>query len=63
MRINHLAVKRNDLIKQVEKNGYRLLRHGANHDIYTNGERNETIPRHKEIDEQLAKIILRRTGK
>jgi mRNA interferase HicA len=56
-------VKRNDLIKQVEKNGYRLLRHGANHDIYTNGERNETIPRHKEIDEQLAKIILRRTGK
>ncbi|HCI18449.1 MAG TPA: toxin-antitoxin system, toxin component, HicA family protein [Lachnospiraceae bacterium] len=55
-------MNRSDLVKQVEKNGYWLLRHGASHDIYTNGKRNETIPRHKEIDEQLAKIILKKTG-
>ncbi len=55
-------MQRRDLIKQIEANGYRLLRNGANHDIYSNGERNETIPRHKEIDEMLARKILKRTA-
>ena len=55
-------MQRRDLIKQIEANGYRLLRNGANHDIYSNGERNETITRHKEIDEMLARKILKRTA-
>ncbi len=53
-------MKRNDLIRLLEENGWTLKRHGGNHDIYAkNGER-EPIPRHKEIDEELAKAIVRR---
>lgn len=55
-------MQRRDLIKQIEANGYWLLRNGANHDIYTNGKRNETIPRHTDIDEMLARKILKRTA-
>ena len=55
-------MKRNDLIRLLEKNGWYLLRHGSNHDIYTNGVRNETIQRHREIPETLAKTILKRAG-
>lgn len=55
-------MKRRDLIKLFESNGWWLLRSGANHDIYTNGEKSESIPRHSEIKEQLAKAIIRRQG-
>lgn len=55
-------MKRRDLIKLLERNGWRLLRNGANHDIYTNGSQLEPIPRHAEIKEQLAKAIIRRQG-
>lgn len=55
-------MKRRDLIKLFESNGWLLLRSGANHDIYTNGEKSEPIPRHSEIKEQLAKAIIRRQG-
>lgn len=53
-------MKRKDLIKEVEASGYKLARNGANHDIYTNGVRFETIPRHSEINEKLAKTIIKR---
>ena len=55
-------MKRRDLIKLFESNGWWLLRSGVNHDIYTNGEKSEPIPRHSEIKEQLAKAIIRRQG-
>lgn len=55
-------MKRKDLIKLFEKNGWWLLRSGGNHDIYTNGQQLEPIPRHKEIKENLAKAIIRRQG-
>lgn len=55
-------MKRKDLIKKLIKNGWWLLREGANHDIYTNGTKNEPIPRHREIDEMLAKAIIKRQG-
>ena len=55
-------MKRADLIGRLEKNGWYLLRNGSNHDIYTNGVIKETIQRHKEISERLAKTILKRTG-
>ena len=38
-------MKRRDLIKLLEKNGWYLKRKGGNHDIYTNGTDNETISR------------------
>ncbi|RHP98992.1 type II toxin-antitoxin system HicA family toxin [Roseburia sp. AM51-8] len=55
-------MKRADLIRTLEQNGWYLLRNGSNHDIYTNGVKKEPIPRHKEISERLAKTILKRAG-
>lgn len=55
-------MKRTDLIKKLEDIGFVFERHGGNHDIYIKENTKETIPRHKEIDERLAKAILKRNG-
>lgn len=55
-------MKRRDLIKRLEQNGWWLKRHGTNHDIYTNGKATEPIPRHGEIDQKLAEAIIKRQG-
>lgn len=55
-------MKRTDLIRLLERNGWRLVREGAKHTVYAKDEQMETIPRHKEISEQLAKAIIRRQG-
>ncbi len=55
-------MKRRDLIKLLEKNGWYLKRNGGNHDIYTNGVDNEPISRQSEIKENLAKAIIKRRG-
>ncbi len=55
-------MKRKDLIKLLEQNGWILERNGARHDIYSKGNIFETIPRHREIDEKLAKAIIKRQG-
>ena len=54
-------MKRRDLISQLEKSGCYLIRHGGKHDIYhnPNNGRTEPIPRHREINERLAKKILK----
>lgn len=53
-------MKRKDLIKLLEKNGWTFSRNGANHDIYIKGDQFESVPRHKEISERLAKAIIKR---
>ena len=55
-------MKRRDLVKLLEKNGWYLKRNGGNHDLYTNGERTEPITRHPEIKERLAKSIIKKLG-
>jgi predicted RNA binding protein YcfA (HicA-like mRNA interferase family) len=55
-------MKRKDLIKLLEKKGWYLKRYGGNHDIYTDGNRVEPIPRHSEINERLAKEIIKKLG-
>ncbi|MEM9672928.1 MAG: type II toxin-antitoxin system HicA family toxin [Bacteroidota bacterium] len=54
-------MKRKDLIKRIEKAGCILVRHGAKHDIYRNTITGATqpVPRHREINEFLAKKIIR----
>ncbi len=54
-------MKRRRLEKKLRSLGWRLLRHGGNHDVWTNaGEtKTEYIPRHSDINEALAKAILR----
>ena len=55
-------MKKKDLINILEKNGWTLVRHGGNHDVYSKGKETEVVPRHTEIDERLAKAIIRRRG-
>ena len=55
-------MKRRDLIKKLEGAGWWLKRRGGNHDIYTNGIKNEPISHTREIGEILAKDILKRNG-
>ena len=52
-------MKRKELEKKLKKLGWWLKRHGGNHDIWTNGEDEEPIPRHGEVVEILAKKILK----
>ena len=52
-------MKRKDLVKKIIGFGCVLLRHGAKHDIYHNPNTGITqpVPRHREINEFLAKKI------
>jgi mRNA interferase HicA len=58
-----LQVRRRDLEQKLTGWGWRFLRSGGRHDVWTDGEREEAIPRHREISEQLARAILRRACK
>ncbi|MGD0517783.1 MAG: type II toxin-antitoxin system HicA family toxin [Thermoguttaceae bacterium] len=55
-------MKRNDLIREIEKMGCVLIRHGRRHDWYQNPQTGECqpIPRHREIKEYLAKHIVKK---
>ncbi len=55
-------MKQRDLIKKLEAGGFVFERHGSNHDVYARGTEKEEVLRHKEIDERLAKAIIRRRG-
>ena len=45
-----MSVKRRDLIRYFEENGFYLLREGSNHSIFTNGEKTIPIKRHQNLD-------------
>lgn len=51
-------MKKRDLEKELSHLGWWLKRQGGNHEIWTNGEDTEAVPRHREIKEILAKKIL-----
>ncbi|MGB3562291.1 MAG: type II toxin-antitoxin system HicA family toxin [Thermoanaerobaculia bacterium] len=53
-------MKRRELERALRKLGWSFLRHGGKHDVWTDGERQEAIPRHAEISERLAREILKR---
>lgn len=55
-------MKRRDLIRKIESLGARFLRHGGNHDWYQHPENKvcQPVPRHNEINENLAKHILKK---
>ncbi|NTW05932.1 MAG: addiction module toxin, HicA family [Peptococcaceae bacterium] len=53
-------MKRKELIRLFENNGWWIKREGHDHTIYTNGIVNEPIPRHNEINDILAKKIIKR---
>lgn len=53
-------MKRRDLIRLLEKAGFRFEEHGGNHDTYKRGNDTEQIPRHREIKETTAKKIMKK---
>jgi mRNA interferase HicA len=54
------SMKRRDLERALRQLGWYFLRHGGKHDVWTDGKREEAIPRHTEIHDKLAQAILRR---
>ena len=54
-------MKRRDLIRQIEEFGCILVRRGGKHDWYHNPTTkvSQPIPRHSEINEHLAKHIIK----
>lgn len=54
-------MKRADLVRHLEHHGCMLLREGAKHSVFVNRARNRTstVPRHREINDFLARKICR----
>ena len=55
-------MKRKDLISTIEKRGAILVRHGGKHDWFQNPKTGkcQPVPRHKEINEHLARSIIKK---
>jgi len=53
-------MKYRELTKKLRNCGWYLTRQGSRHEIWTNGEMEEPVPRHKEINEMLARKILKK---
>jgi mRNA interferase HicA len=55
-------MKRIDLERALLDAGWRLLRHGKKHDVWCSedGKLEESVPRHKEINEHTARGILKK---
>jgi len=56
------VVKRRELERRLRDWGWKLQRHGGKHDVWTNadGSFTEYVPRHGEVSERLARVILKR---
>jgi mRNA interferase HicA len=56
-------VKRRVLVRHLEQNGCRLFREGGNHSIFVSpGGRTSAVPRHTEINDDLARKICKDLG-
>jgi mRNA interferase HicA len=54
-------LKRRDLVRYLEAHGCELLREGSNHSVFINRKARKvtTVPRHREVNEFLARKICR----
>ncbi|MCD1266055.1 hypothetical protein B5M44_24930 [Shinella sumterensis] len=51
------------IIKRLKQDGWRLERHGGNHDVYRHPEKGDTqVPRHKEVTPGVARSIAKKAG-
>ena len=54
-------MKRTGLVRKLEELGCTLIRHGGKHDWYTNPRTGaQPVPRHNEVNESLAKNVLKK---
>jgi len=57
-----MSVKRRDLVRHLEKNGFRLLRERGNHSIYTNGTKAIPVKRHNGLGRITANELCKQAG-
>jgi mRNA interferase HicA len=57
-----MSVKRRDLIRYFEQNGFTLEREGGSHAIYAKGVRSVPIKRHRTIDRITANQLCKQAG-
>jgi mRNA interferase HicA len=57
-----MSVKRRDLIRYLEKNGFYLHREGGNHSIYTNDKKVVPVKRHRQLDRITANELCKQAG-
>jgi predicted RNA binding protein YcfA (HicA-like mRNA interferase family) len=57
-----MSVKRQDLIKHFQKNGFSFLREGGKLTIYTNGKKTIPIKRHNTLDRITANELCKQAG-
>ena len=57
-----MSVKRRDLIRYFEKNGFYMLREGGNHTIYTKDKKVVPIKRHRQLDRITANELCKQAG-
>ncbi len=57
-----MSVKRRDLIKYLELNGFLLIREGGNHSIYGKGKKIIPVKRHNQLDRITANQICKQAG-
>ncbi len=57
-----MSVKRRDLVRYLEQNGFSLLREGGKHSIYSNGVKTVPVKRHRTLDRITANEICKQAG-
>ena len=57
-----MAVKRREVVKYFEENGFYLLREGKKHSIYTNKVKTIPVKRHRTIDNITANELCKQAG-
>ena len=57
-----MSVKRRELVKYLEANGFYLLREGSKHSIYTNGIKMIPVKRHRALDRITANELCKQAG-
>ncbi|MBW1756839.1 MAG: type II toxin-antitoxin system HicA family toxin [Deltaproteobacteria bacterium] len=56
-------MRQKELVKRLRILGWVLLREGGRHSVFADGVRTMSVPRHKEINENTAKAILKAARK
>jgi len=57
-----LSVKRRDLVKYLQANGFQLLREGRKHSVYTDGTKTIPVKRHRSLDRITANELCKQAG-
>ena len=57
-----MSVKRRDLIRYLEKNGFYLLRESGKHSISINDKKVISVKRHKQLDRITANELCKQAG-